>query len=175
MTTVSENPAGLPAKQPSTRLAGPYGHPFHPIFVTIPIGAWTASLFFDLASKVVEDGAALGRAAWWLIGVGVVGAALAALFGFLDYLTIPSRTRAKQTATLHLILNVATLALFASSFAIRRGDAAVETDMGPIVISVVALGLLSVSGWLGGRLSYRYGVRVAAEPDQAEGFVAGRR
>ena len=28
------------AKQPVTVLAGPYGHPFHPILVTVPIGAW---------------------------------------------------------------------------------------------------------------------------------------
>ncbi len=27
------------AKRPRTVLAGPYGHPFHPILVTIPIGA----------------------------------------------------------------------------------------------------------------------------------------
>ena len=174
MTTVSENPAGLPAKQPSTPLAGPYGHPFHPIIVTIPIGAWSAALFFDLSSKVVDDGAALGRAAWWLIGIGIVGAALAALFGFLDYLTIPAGTSAKRTATLHMVLNVAALALFGSSFAIRRGDAAIETEMGPIVVSVVALGILAASGWLGGRLAYRYGVRVAAEADQAEGFKVGR-
>src|SRR5687768_6289933 len=121
MTTVTENPAGLPAKQPSTTLAGPYGHPFHPILVTVPIGAWVASLVFDIASKSVADGAALGRAAWWLIGLGILGAAAAAVFGLLDYLTIPGGTPAKRTATLHLVLNVATLALFASSFAIRRG------------------------------------------------------
>jgi uncharacterized membrane protein len=34
-----------PAKAPvSAALAGPYGHPFHPILVTVPIGAWVASL-----------------------------------------------------------------------------------------------------------------------------------
>jgi len=31
-------------KRPRTVLAGPYGHPFHPILVTVPIGAWIASL-----------------------------------------------------------------------------------------------------------------------------------
>ncbi|MFL6055426.1 MAG: hypothetical protein ACJ72W_21365 [Actinoallomurus sp.] len=36
------------AKQPvSAALAGPYGHPFHPILVTLPIGAWVASLVFE--------------------------------------------------------------------------------------------------------------------------------
>ena len=44
------------AKQPvSAALAGPYGHPFHPILVTVPIGAWAGSLVFDIASHLVAD------------------------------------------------------------------------------------------------------------------------
>ncbi len=39
-----------------------------------------------------------------------------------------------------------------------------------MVLSIVALALLAVSGWLGGTLSYRYGVRVADDADQAEAF-----
>ena len=31
------------AKQPTNPAAGPYGHPFHPILVTVPIGpGWQA-------------------------------------------------------------------------------------------------------------------------------------
>ena len=44
------------AKHPvSAVLAGPYGHPLHPILVTVPIGAWVASLVFDVASHLVAD------------------------------------------------------------------------------------------------------------------------
>lgn len=47
------------ARQPvSAALAGPYGHPFHPILVTVPIGAWVASLVFDIASHLVGPGTA---------------------------------------------------------------------------------------------------------------------
>ncbi len=42
------------AKRPVTVLAGPYGHPFHPILVTVPIGAWVASLVFDVASRIQD-------------------------------------------------------------------------------------------------------------------------
>jgi uncharacterized membrane protein len=42
--------------------------------------------------------------------------------------------------------------------------------VGLIAVSVVALALLAVSGWLGGQLAYRYGVRVADEATQAEGY-----
>jgi uncharacterized membrane protein len=39
------------------------------------------------------------------------------------------------------------------------------------VLSAVALALLGVSGWLGGLLAYRYGVRVADEAEQASGYI----
>ena len=38
---------------------------------------------------------------------------------------------------------------------------------GPMVLSIVALVVLAVSGYLGGKLAYRYGVRVAGETTQA--------
>src|SRR3990170_8428911 len=82
------------AKTPVTVAAGPYGHPFHPALVTVPIGAWVASLIFDVASRVDGDGSpALVEGAYWLIGIGIVGALAAALFGLLDLLAIPRHTR----------------------------------------------------------------------------------
>jgi uncharacterized membrane protein len=49
------------AKQPvSAALAGPYGHPLHPLLVTVPIGAWLASLVFDVASRFAAHPGFLG-------------------------------------------------------------------------------------------------------------------
>jgi hypothetical protein len=63
------------AKEPVTVLAGPYGHPFHPIMVTVPIGAWVASFVFDIGSRLVSgDAAALATGSRWLIAIGVLGA-----------------------------------------------------------------------------------------------------
>jgi uncharacterized membrane protein len=39
-----------------------------------------------------------------------------------------------------------------------------------LAMSVVALAMLTVSGWLGGKLSYRFGVRVADERTQRSGL-----
>src|SRR5215217_1900583 len=73
------------AKQPiSAALAGPYGHPFHPILVTVPIGAWVCSLVFDIASHVVASPGFLTQASEWLIAIGIIGAFAAATLGFLD-------------------------------------------------------------------------------------------
>ncbi len=161
------------AKAPVTVVAGPYGHPFHPILVTVPIGAWVSSLAFDVASRVDGDGApALVEGAFWLIGLGVVGALLAAVFGLLDLLGIPRHTKAMRYGLVHLVLNLAVVGLFVGGFAWRSGtyDEVTETPTGPLVLSVVALAFLAVSGWIGGMLAYRFGVRVAGEDVQAEGY-----
>ena len=42
---------------------------------------------------------------------------------------------------------------------------------GPLALNAAAFAVLGVSGWLGGKLSYRYGVRVADEVTQSEGFT----
>lgn len=161
------------AKRPITALAGPYGHPLHPILVTVPIGAWVASFVFDIVSRFADDADVFAKGAYWLIGLGILGALAAASIGFLDLFGIPTGTRAFRTGLVHMTLNLTVVVLFAVSFLIRRGDidAPEETGVGLLVLSAVALGLLGAAGWLGGKLSFGYGVRVAHETTQAHGFV----
>jgi len=165
----------LPAKDPISVVAGPYGHPFHPILVTVPIGAWITSLVLDIGSRASDAPGELARGAWWAIGVGIVGALAAAVFGLLDLLDIPRRTRAFGVGLVHMTLNLVVVAAFVVSF-IWRDDRGVnlETTVGQIALSAAALVFLGVSGFLGGMLAYRYGVRVAAESDQAEGYRSHR-
>lgn len=164
------------AKRPVSVVAGPYGHPFHPILVTVPIGAWVASLVFDVASRASDDPEAFTRGSYWLIGIGVLGALAAAIFGFLDLVTIPRGTPAFRTALTHMSLNLAVVVAFAVSFVLRSGtvDDGEQVGIGLIALSVVALAALGASGWLGGKLTYRYGVRVADEHTQLEGYTDDR-
>ena len=160
------------AKQPLTPLAGPYGHPLHPMLIPIPIGAWVLSLVFDVASRVGPDGAQMARAAWWLVGLGVLGALAAATLGFLDLMAIPPGTRVFRIGLLHAGTNLTATALFAVDFLLRRGhlDEAGGVPLPLIALSVVGVLLLGAGGFLGGELAYRYGVRVADEETQAEGY-----
>jgi len=161
------------SKQPvNPALAGPYGHPFHPILVTVPIGAWVASFVFDIASRIVDRPGFLTQGSEWLIGLGVLGALAAASVGFLDLLAIPSGTAAHRTALTHMSLNLLVTTVYVLNFWWRHGS---YNDGGPvgtgqIVLSAVSLAALGVSGYLGGKLAYHYGVRVADEGTQAEGF-----
>jgi uncharacterized membrane protein len=165
--------AAPPAKRPLTRLAGPYGHPFHPILVTIPIGAWVASFVFDWISRLAARPAVFSEGAYWLIAIGLIGAAAAAIFGALDFIRIPRATPAFRTALLHAFINTVVIGVQTFNF-VARSDSFRDvegTPIGLVALSGVALVWLGVSGWLGGKLSYHYGVRVADEHTQSEGFV----
>jgi uncharacterized membrane protein len=162
------------SKQPvSAALAGPYGHPFHPLLVTVPIGAWVTSMVFDIASRIVAHPGFLTQGSEWLIAIGVLGALAAATVGFLDFFAIPTGTRAHRTALLHMTLNLLITAAYAVGFWWRHGayDHGGPVAIGQIILSAVSLAALAVSGSLGGKLAYHYGVRVADEDTQAEGFV----
>lgn len=159
------------AKRPVSLMAGPYGHPFHPILVTVPIGAWVASFLFDLASRFMAGSQVFVRGSFWLLGLGVLGALAASVFGFLDLFAIPRGTRVFRIGLLHMALNLTVVGLYVLSL-LARSDrlGAGEVSVELIGLSAIALALLGVSGWLGGELAYRYGVRVADEDHQAEGY-----
>lgn len=160
-------------KQPvSALLAGPYGHPLHPLLVTVPIGAWVASLVFDVGSHLAPHPGTLADGSLWLIAIGVIGALAAAMVGFLDLFAIPTGTRAFRTGLVHMSLNLAVTVAYALDFAWRHGSYGHEAAVGAgqLALSVVSLAVLAVSGFLGGKLAYRYGVRVAHESTQREGF-----
>ena len=158
------------AKRPRTALAGPYGHPFHPIAVTLPIGAWTCALVFDVGALFVRPPGFLELGAVWLIGIGIVGALLAAGLGLMDFLRLGKGVPAFRVAAVHLVLNVFVLVCWAVSFYLRMLGEFNDSRTWTVVSDVVLLAILGVSGWLGGMLAYRYGVRVATEATQREGF-----
>jgi len=154
-----------------TVLAGPYGHPVHPILVSVPIGAWIASLVFDVGSHIVDKPGFLSHASQWLIAIGVLGALAAAVFGFLDLVTIPPGSPALRTALIHMTLNLVVTVAYVVNFLWRRSDAVADGPVGggPLALSVVSIFVLGVSGFLGGKLAYHYGVRVADESSQHVG------
>lgn len=144
-------------------VSGPAGHPLHPFVAPLPIGAFVSSLVFDILTWTRPgDLPWLVDGAWWLIGVGLIGAAVAAGFGLLDLLQIPRGTRPWRLGLAHSALNVAVAVLFLIGYAWRAGDH-VELDKtraGQLTLSCVAVGLLVVAVLLGQTLTYRFGMRV---------------
>ncbi|RWZ59183.1 DUF2231 domain-containing protein [Labedella populi] len=163
------------AKRPRIALAGPYGHPMHAVVITLPIGAWAASVVFDIIAFFVDDPSAFTLGAAVLVAIGLVGAVVAALLGFLDYSQIPAGTRARAVATVHMVANLLAMLLFTVSLVTRWFTGLDEISVPAFVISLVAMAIVGGSGALGGELAYHFGVRVADEDEQARIFGARRR
>jgi len=141
----------------------------------VPIGAWISSLVFDLAAAFGADPVVFGRGAQWLIGIGLLVALLAAVFGLIDMLAVEAGTRARKLALTHMGINLSVVALFAVSFFVRLGGSHERLNVAGLVLSILALVLLSISGYLGGELAYRFGVRVADDDTQRLGFDSATR
>src|SRR3954447_5421284 len=138
----SSTSTGL-SKRPRTGLAGPYGHPFHPILVTLPIGSWVSSLIFDIGSRARDrHGGALAYGSQWLIAIGIITAVIAAVFGLMDLLTVPAGTPARKVALTHMTRNLVTVAIFVVDVLVRRSHGAKDVPGSAIAITVVALLIL---------------------------------
>ena len=101
----------------------------------------------------------------------MISALLAAVPGVLDRRRIARGTPAFATARTHLTLNAAAAVLFAIGYAWRAGDH-VELDKtrwGQLALSAVAVAFLIAAMWLGGKLTYRHGMRVTGPAHQGEG------
>ena len=170
MTATDNDPGFRRAKRPRSVIAGPYGHPFHATVVTIPIGAWTAAVVFDIAALLGAAPGALATGALWLVVIGVIGGVVAAVFGLLDFSQLPAGTRVKRTAVWHLIFNSTALVLFIISAIVRSGDPD-DPSVAGFVLALIGILVVGVSGFLGGELAYRHGVRVADEQDQQRAYT----
>jgi uncharacterized membrane protein len=117
------------------------------------------ALFFDLIALAMNRHQGLFTASFYMIAAGIIGGLLAALFGAIDFLKIPSGTRAKRVGRLHGGGNVIVVVLFAASWWLRRGTPADPPTLA-IVVAAAGAGLATLTGWLGGELVDRLGVGV---------------
>ena len=142
-----------------------FGHPIHQMLIVFPLGVLGMSLFFDLIA-MATDRPALLQASYYMIAAGIVAGLLAAVFGLIDFLGIPSNTRAKRIGLLHGVGNVVVVALFALSWWLRRASPSAPGTT-PIIVSAVAVAIALVTGWLGGELVDRLSIGVddGAHPD----------
>jgi uncharacterized membrane protein/nitrite reductase/ring-hydroxylating ferredoxin subunit len=139
----------------------PLRHPLHPMLVHFPIGMFVLSLLLDLARLAFPLAPAFGLASFYAMLAGVITALIASVPGFVDYTDIRSDHPAKRTATAHMTLNLIVVALYGINLGVRSSSLAdPRISLLPLVLSLVGIALLSVSGYLGGRLVYDDGIGV---------------
>jgi len=135
-----------------------FGHAIHPILIVFPLGLLATAVVFDAIGWVTGSGRWL-EISFWMIAAGIIGGLAAALFGLIDWLAIPSDTRAKTIGLWHGLGNVVVLALFGASWLLRMPNPQ-NPGVFPVMLSLSGAVLALVTGWLGGELVERLGVSV---------------
>lgn len=136
-------------------------HPIHPMLVAIPIGLWIFSLACDLIHTFISASPDWESAALYSMIGGIAGALLAAIPGFIDLLSLPPGI--KRTGLLHMGINLTIVVLYVVNTWLRTHHLSPNV----IWLSVVSIGLLLISGWLGGKMVYVHGVAVEMPPEPA--------
>ena len=134
-------------------------HPVHPMLIVFPLGLLGTAVIFDLIAKFTGNQGLYG-VSYWMIAAGIVGGLLAALFGFMDWMSIRSNTRAKRIGAYHGLGNLVIVILFALSWWMRSNDANRVPGGLEFTLSLLGVLLALVTGWLGGELVYRLGMAV---------------
>jgi uncharacterized membrane protein len=142
------------------------GHPLHPLLVPFPIAFLVGALLTDLTFQGSGD-VFWARASAWLIGAGLVGGALAALAGFVDFIA-SERIRSIRNVWYHFIGNAIALILSAISLYLRLSGEAPSVTGTELLLSVLVVLIFAVTGWLGGELVFRHGVGMAGERSALE-------
>jgi len=148
-------------------------HALHPMLVAFPLGLLATSLVWDIC-RLATGNRMWGAIGFWTIVAGIAGGLLAAVPGFIDWLAIPTGTRARSVGVYHMVLNVVVLVLFAISLA-ARGTAPggyAAASAGRMIWGWIGLAIAGVSAWLGGELVETLGISVHenASPDAPSSF-----
>ncbi|KWX08277.1 membrane protein, partial [Carbonactinospora thermoautotrophica] len=102
------------------------GHPVHPMLVVLPLGLLIGAVLFDIL-YLIFGGTTFPLVAGYTMAAGIIGGLVAGVFGLVDWMAIPPRTRARRIGTLHGLGNVLVLVLFGLSWLLRYP----ETDWRP--------------------------------------------
>ena len=134
------------------------GHPIHPMLIPFPIACFVLAFMSDLAFwKTSNDFWA--SASLWLLGIGLITAALAAAVGLTDVLG-DDRIRNLSDAWLHAGGNVIAVLIELYNLYSRyeHGNTAIVPT--GVTLSLIVVLILLFTGWKGWDMVYRHRVGV---------------
>ena len=134
-----------------------FGHPVHQMLIVFPLGLLATAVLFDVIYLARHD-EIMAAVSYWMMAAGIIGGLVAAPFGLIDWLAIPSGTRAKRIGAMHGGGNLIVVLLFVVSWFTR--DTNYTPALASMVWSFLGAILALFTGWLGGELVDRLGVGV---------------
>ena len=136
------------------------GHPIHPMLVPIPIACFVGTLLTDLAYWRTAN-LMWANFSDWLLTFGLIGAALAAIAGIVDFFG-EARIRALPQAWIHGLGNGVALILAILNEFVHTRDAYGQLPAG-LILSILVVLILLVTGWNAWSMVYRHGVAIRPE------------
>jgi uncharacterized membrane protein len=130
-------------------------HPIHPMLVPFPIVCFILTFVCDVLYR--QGHGELATASKWLLGIGLVMAALAAVTGLTDFLG--EKRIQGPDAIKHMLANVSAVVLEIVNLVLRLNNDAEIGKIG-VYLSIVVVLILLYSGWKGGDLVFRHGMGV---------------
>ena len=135
------------------------GHPIHPMLIPFPIVCFVLTFVSDLAFYKTSN-EFWATASLWLLGIGLIMAALAALVGLIDVFG-DQRVRNLSDAWLHAGGNVIAVLIELYNWYSRYGHGNSMIIPTGIILSGVVVLILLFTGWKGWEMVYRHRVGVA--------------
>ena len=130
-------------------------HPIHPMLIPFPIVCFI--LVFVIDVLYARGNTSVAEASNWLLGIGLVFAALAAVAGLTDFLG--EKRIQGADAVKHMLANVTAVVLELVNLVLRLGHPDFIASTGVYISGIVVL-ILIYSGWKGGDLVFRHGMGV---------------
>ena len=151
------------------------GHPNHALLIHFPSALFPISLLFDFMSYI-GDGAVLSKGSFYLIAVGLAFAPLAMLTGFMDYFSMTPKSKQKQTATIHWVINTLSVGIMLVSLLLRLTNLdATQTEWLWTVVSLIGVSFIVVGNYFGAELIFHMGMRVSrGGPPAPVAVMAGK-
>ena len=130
-------------------------HPIHPMLIPFPIVCFILTFLCDILYTWGQTG--IAPATNWLLGIGLVMAALAAVAGLIDF--FGDKRIQGADAIKHMLANVTAVVLEIVNLFLRLKNPDAIASTGVYLSGVVVL-ILLYSGWKGGDLVFRHGIGV---------------
>jgi uncharacterized membrane protein len=162
-----------------TPLRGLPGHPLHAALSDLVVGMFVLATGLACVGYIGWVTEPAGKAAWLAIVSGLAAATVTATTGLIDWLFIPRGSGAWKTATVHMLVMVTTVVLYALA-AWRQWFGYLHGTVTTSGLALVCVGLatLLLGGFLGGSVVFVHGMRVLRllppQESQAQASAAAR-
>ena len=139
------------------------GHPIHPMLIPFPIAFFIGAFVCDIAYWQTTN-ASWATAAIWLIGAGLVMAALAAVVALIDVVG-DTQIRGLNDVWWHAGGNVVVVLIQLYSWFARYTQGAGAVVPKGLILSLIAVCILAFTGWKGWDMVYGGRVGIADASD----------